>query len=44
MRFFSIDMLMVSGEWWVRIDRYEERPTQTDFQPPLNPRVVEALR
>ena len=30
---------MVSGEWWVRIERYEESPTHTDFHPPENPRA-----
>ena len=24
MRFLSVDMLIVSGEWWVRIERYDD--------------------
>ena len=43
MRFRSADMLIVSGAWWVWIDSYDESPTQMDFHPPENPRVVEAF-
>jgi hypothetical protein len=36
-------MDIVSGSWWERIDRYDDSPTHIDFQPPENPRVVDAF-
>ena len=38
-RFRFTDIDMPSGVWVTRIVRHVERPTQTDFQPPVNPRM-----
>ncbi|HBH00628.1 MAG TPA: hypothetical protein DDZ42_01725 [Candidatus Rokubacteria bacterium] len=39
MRLSRTDMDMPSGVWVTRIDSQVESPTQTDFQPPLKPRL-----
>ena len=43
MRLSRTDIDMPSGVWVRRMERQVDRPTQTDFQPPLKPRMQAAF-
>jgi len=43
MRLPRTDIDMPSGVWVAAIERHVDKPTATDFQPPLNPRWLAAL-